>query len=74
MYSLLGGPCVVMSGVISPLIQIISIVTVLITPLITTHKPPSNQSVCVSEGLEEGAACSPSFVKPKTTEIVTYTK
>ena len=30
---------VVISGVISPLIWIISIVTLLITPLITTHEP-----------------------------------
>ena len=29
------------SGVISPLIWVITIVTLLITPLITTHGPPS---------------------------------
>ena len=28
-------------GVISPLIWVITIVTLLITPLITTHEPPS---------------------------------
>ena len=38
---LLGGSWVVISGVISPLIWVITIVTLLITPLITTHEPPS---------------------------------
>ena len=38
MASLLGGSWVVISGVISPLI---CIVTLLITPFITTHEPPS---------------------------------
>ena len=38
---LLGGSGVVISGVISPLIWLISIVTLLITLLITTHEPPS---------------------------------
>ena len=33
---------VVISGVISPLIWLISIATLLITPLLTTHEPPSN--------------------------------
>ena len=37
---LLGGPGVVVSGVVNPLIWVI-IVTLLITPLITTHEPPS---------------------------------
>ena len=37
---LLGGSWVVISGVRSPLIWVISIATVLITPL-TTHEPPS---------------------------------
>ena len=32
---------VVISGVISPLIWVITIVTLLITPLITTPEPPS---------------------------------
>ena len=31
----------VISGVISPLIGVISIVTLLIAPLISTHEPPS---------------------------------
>ena len=39
--SLLGGSWVVISGVISPLIRVISIATLVITPLITTHEPPS---------------------------------
>ena len=38
---LLGGSWVVISGVISPLIWVINTVTLLITPLITTHEPPS---------------------------------
>ena len=38
---LLGGSWVVISGVISPLIRVITIVTLLITPLISTHEPPS---------------------------------
>ena len=38
---ILGGSRVVMSGVISPLIWVISIVTILITPLITPHEPAS---------------------------------
>ena len=37
----LGGSRVVISGVISLLIWVISIATLLITPLITTHEPPS---------------------------------
>ena len=39
--SLLGGSWVVISGVISPLIWVITIVTLLITPLIPNHEPPS---------------------------------
>ena len=39
---LLGGSGVVISGVISPLIRVISIVTLVITLHITTHEPPSN--------------------------------
>ena len=38
---LLGGSWVVISGVISELIWVVSIVTLLITPLFTTHEPPS---------------------------------
>ena len=38
---LLGGSWVVISGVISPLIGVISVVTLLITLLATTHEPPS---------------------------------
>ena len=39
--ALLGGSWVVISGVISPLICVVSIVTLLITLLRTTHEPPS---------------------------------
>ena len=38
---ILGGSWVVISGVISPLKGVISIVTLLITLLLTTHEPPS---------------------------------
>ena len=38
---LLGGSWVVICGVIRPLIWVISIGTLLITPIITTHEPPS---------------------------------
>ena len=37
----LGGSWVVISGVISPLIWVVCIVTPLVTLLITTHEPPS---------------------------------
>ena len=40
---LLGGSWLVISRVISPLIGVITIVTLLITPLITTHEPPSTR-------------------------------
>ena len=40
-WELLGGSWLVISGVISPLMWLISIVTLLITLLITTHEPPS---------------------------------
>ena len=39
--NLLGGSWVVISRVISPLIWVITIVILLITPHITTHEPPS---------------------------------
>ena len=39
--SLLGGSGVVISRVINPLIWVVSIVTLLVTLLITTHEPPS---------------------------------
>ena len=39
--TLLGGSGVVISGVICPLIWVITIVTLLTTPLITTPEPPS---------------------------------
>ena len=40
-WTLLGGSWVVISRVISPLIWVISIVTLLLTLLITTLEPPS---------------------------------
>ena len=41
-----------MSGVISPLIWVITIVNLLITPLITTHEPPSEPfPACGKQGL-----------------------
>ena len=41
MWPLLGGSWVVISGAVSPLIWVISIVALLITLLVTTHEPPS---------------------------------
>ena len=41
----LGGSWVGISGVISPLIWVITIVQLLITLLITTHEPPSMQDL-----------------------------
>ena len=38
---MLGGSRVVISRVVSPLIWVITILTLLITPLLTTHEPPS---------------------------------
>ena len=40
-WGLLGGSWVVISGVISPLTILITLLRGLITPLITTHEPPS---------------------------------
>ena len=55
---LLGGSWVVISGVISPLTWVRSIVTRLTTLLITTHEPPSNAwlraRVLGCRGLEKG--------------------
>ena len=42
--TVLGGSWVVISGVISPLIWVITIVTLLRTPLVTTHEPPSRSN------------------------------
>ena len=42
--SILGGLWVLISGVRSPVIWVISIVALLITLLITTHEPPSTGS------------------------------
>ena len=41
LYTLLGGSWVVISMVLRPVIWVMTIVTLLITPLITTHEPPS---------------------------------
>ena len=41
--ALVEGSCIVISGVISPLIRVIITVSLLITSLITTHEPPSSQ-------------------------------
>ena len=47
--TVLGGSWVVISGVLSPLIWVITIVTLLITPLITTHEPPSSAYPGISQ-------------------------
>ena len=41
--TVLGGSWAVVSGVISPLIQVMTIVILLITLLVTTHEPPSKR-------------------------------
>ena len=46
---ILGGSWVVISGVVSPLVWVLSGVTLLIAPLISTHEPPSR--VCWIQGL-----------------------
>ena len=51
----LGGSWAVISGVLSPLIWVISIATLLITPLITTHEPPSR--VCRDLASEFAVHC-----------------
>ena len=48
MEAILGGSWVVIGRVISPLIWVITIVALLITPLITTHEPPSRYAGKVS--------------------------
>ena len=53
---LVGDSWVVISGVLSPLIWVISIVTRLITPFITTHEPPSRACCSVRFGLFCGRA------------------
>ena len=54
---LLGGSGVVISGVTSPLIWIVSIVTTLITLLISTHEPPSTHQL--HEGIQtEARVCN----------------
>ena len=45
-FLLLGGSWVVISGVIRPLVWVITILTLLITPLIATHEPPSRVLYC----------------------------
>ena len=52
--TLLGGSWVVFSGVISPLIWDIIIVTILITPLIATHEPPSRHDSWLTLGFNGG--------------------
>ena len=47
---LLGGSWVAISGATSPLTWVISIVTLLITTLITTHEPPSRSEKVLSIG------------------------
>ena len=53
-----GGSWVVKGGVTSPLIWVRTIVTLLISPLITTHAPPSRTSVSFSFGPKRGLQAS----------------
>ena len=52
-FIVLGGSCVVICGVISPLIWVITIVILLITLLTTNHEPPSR----TVEGRPGGVRC-----------------
>ena len=59
--SLLGGSWEAISGVIGPLIWVISIVILLSTPFRTTHEPPSwltRRSVAHALGHESATSCS----------------
>ena len=58
---LLEGSWVVRSGVISPLIGVIVTVTLLITPLITTHESPSRERIqeCATIALKTQSLNSP---------------
>ena len=51
--SILGGSWAVISGVISPLIWVITIVILLIILLITTHEPPSRSLLRTSSCAEK---------------------
>ena len=53
-FRVLGGSWVAISGVTSPLIWLISIVTLLITPLIVTHEPPSKGHSDLSSSYQGG--------------------
>ena len=57
---LLGGSWVVISGVISPLIWVITIGSLLITPLIANHEPPSSRrgwfKQCGGKGFRQSAS------------------
>ena len=61
-HCLLGGSWLVISGVISPLTWVISLVTLLITPRITTHELPSRMSPVASQApvCQTTHACSAS--------------
>ena len=52
--SVLGGSWVVVSGVTSPVIWVMSIVTLRITLLITTHEPPSRHLLSRGRVLARG--------------------
>ena len=63
LWAVLGGSWAVISMGVGPLIWVITIVTLLITPLITTHEPPSatlseleNQEAAWS-GFDVGTIC-----------------
>ena len=47
------GSRVVISGIISPLMGVITIVILIRTPLITTHEPPSGGGLAVTARFKE---------------------
>ena len=69
-HGVLGGSGVVVSGVISPLIWVISIVTLLITLLITTHEPPSKPRPPPETSCAVGACRRPQRLSPSCMQKV----
>ena len=62
---------VVTSGVISPVIWVRTRVTLLITPLITTHEPPSSTCTTLQPHNSRGAPCDAKARSAHRTSIAT---
>ena len=69
-HGVLGGSRVVVSGVISPLIWVISIVTLLITLLITSREPPSKPRPPPETSCAVGACRRPQHLSPSCMQKV----